>query len=196
MPSERSKLIWEQSAPLFQYVANALSQDIREKPTISSAPIWQLGEYLVRIAGGLVGPTCIPDRVKNAVSRGAMVASGVRDRPSESPGPVEIPRDHFLRGDFRILLNVLVCDEYRYQQIRLIKVSELPSSLLIARPNQEARQLAIRGVIQSLVVSGQLDGKLRKQQVAIVRVALAKAGIANVGSDKTVERQIRNNSFS
>lgn len=194
MPSSRSKTIWDQSVSLSDYVAAEIVGDVQKTPPVAKRLRWQLPEYLFRIAEALFGQDRVPERIRVAIRLGDLIATGLRDAPSKSGDPVEIPPEQFLQGQFHILRNSVECDEFRYREIRLIAKAALSHLSLSTRPNQQPRQIEIRNVIHALDKSGRLDGKLRKQQIPIVRDALIAAGIKNIGSDKTIERLIRINS--
>lgn len=196
MPSLRSKMIWDNSVALSQFVAQRVSAKAA-LPTLSATGFgWQLAEYLWKFADGYFGADKVPDHVRNAIMRSELIATGWRETPSRSAGPVIIPRSQFTHGQFRLLLNQVESGEHRYRDVRIAEKSTLAPELLADRPNQQLRQIQIANVIRELSVAGELRGKLRKQQISIVHAALKNAGVKNIGAEKTIERLIRRYSNS
>ncbi|MCW4463107.1 hypothetical protein OK349_15440 [Sphingomonas sp. BT-65] len=191
MASPRSKTIWDASIALSTYVVREAVRKSDDGPFVATSSAWQILEYLMRFADSFFGEECIPDQVRDDIKRGRLIATGIRDLPSRSTGPVRIPPDQFLTGRFRLLCDVVESSEFRYDHVRLIEKSALSEALIIDRPNQRTRRNRIAETIRQLAKSGNLDGKLRKQQIPIARDALEKAGIENIGTDKTIERLIR-----
>jgi hypothetical protein len=194
MASPRSKLIWDRSIPLPDFVTSVVMRRSTEKPLFASRFRWQLAELLLRIADGLWGRSDVPQEVKNAVMDGTLIATGERAWPSTSRGPVEIPPDQFRCGRFRLLESTMQNGEFCYRKVRIAERAALPKAILSERPNQELRSAKIKRVFVELNASHEMDGLLRKQQVPIAREALENAGIKNIGTDKTIERLIRDNS--
>ena len=196
MPSPRSKTIWDNSLALSLFVAQRVSANAASSTLNPTGFGWQMAEYLWKIADGYLGTDRVPAQVRSAIMRNELIATGWRETPSRSAGPVIIPQSQFTLGQFRLLLNQIESGEHRYREVRIAEKSTLAPELLADRPNQQLRQIQIANVIRELSIAGELRGKLRKQQISIVRAALDNAGVKNIGADKTIERLIRRYSNS
>lgn len=196
MVSVRSKAIWDCSTPLGQYVAQRVANNVAKSPCVTTTFRWQLAEYLWKFADGYFGQDKVPEHVRSAIARGELIATGWRETPSRSAGPVIIPQIQFLHGEFRLLPGRIDSGRHRYRDVRITEKANLFAGLLINCPNQQSRHAQIAQVIRDLSIAGELREKLRKQQIPIVRAALENAGIKNVGTDKTIERLIRRHSIS
>lgn len=192
MASDRSKLLWERSVSLAVYATETIMADAFAKPLIAQSLWWQIPELLLRL-----GSRVLPDddpvfrRIFADARRGKLIVTGFRREPTESPIPVQVPRSHLARSQFRFLQNRIEGDDFAYDDLRIIAYRALPRPMRWQRPTQQLRSAQISVTIKRLFCSGALSGMLRKQQIQIVRVALNNDGIKNIGTDKTVERLIR-----
>lgn len=192
MASDRSKLLWERSVSLAEYATETIMTDAFAKPLIAKSLWWQIPEVLLRF-----GSRVLPDndpvslRIFADARRGKLIVTGFRREPTQSPIPVQVPRLHLARSQFRLLQNRIEGDGFAYDELRIIAYRQLPRQMRRQRPNQQFRSAQISATIKRLYKSGRLSGMLRKQQIQIVRVALENAGVENIGADKTIERLIR-----
>ena len=190
MASERSKALWEMSVPLPQFVLEQARDQIIEAPLTETGVGWRFLGLPNRTNSAFVAPGNAVENTRTAIRRGTLVATGIRVIPSLSRTPVQIAPSAIAQGRIRPLENALVGPGFRYTNVRVIRRADIPSLLRSLRPNQSKRQAEISALISALLNSGQIAG-LRKQQVFAVREALAKAGLENIGTDKTIERLIR-----
>lgn len=192
MASDRSKLLWERSVSLAEYATETTMADAIAKPLIAKSLWWQIPEILLRF-----GSRVLPDndpvfhRIFADARRGKLIVTGFRREPTQSPIPVQVPRSHLARSQFRLLQNRIEGDGFAYDELRIIAYRHLPRQMRRHKPNQQLRSAQISATIKQLYKSGRLLGVLRKQQIQIVRVALENAGVENIGADKTIERLIR-----
>lgn len=190
MASERSKAIWEISVPLFAFVLEKVGQRTSAEPLALTGFSWRLLELLNRANEALTTPGNAIEQTRKAVRQGTLVATGIRISPSPGRTPVLIAPATIMHARILLLQSALVGSGFRYGDVRIIRRGDIPSSFRSPRPNQSNRRSEIEGGIAALHKSGQLTG-LRKQQVFMVRDQLAKAGVENIGTDKTLERLIR-----
>lgn len=190
MASDRSKAIWQISVSLSAYILENAGERVSAQPPILTGFGGRFLELLNRTNEALIAPGNVIEQTRTAIRRGTLVATGIRVSPSPGRTPVLIAPAAILRGRILLLQSALVGTGFRYGDVRVIRRADIPSSLRSTRPNQSRRRSEIQREISALHKLGQLTG-LRKQQVFTVRDKLAHAGIQNIGTDKTVERLIR-----